>query len=359
MPSLMGLTNSSFDPASRARFIQFIDDFEQAGWKVSFRPNRPDRQWKSGLPGRIPRAAHYRMGRLAMKWNRWADVRDAARADVVFVNRDLAGQGLFLERQLLRRNSRVVFDFDDAIFVGPNEAAVAWMCRNAAWVTPGNQYLAEFARRHTDRVTVVPTVIDMRRYAVRTEASFERNPRVRVGWSGSDQSIRSALFPYLPMLQDLQRQLDFDFVIITNSRPSLPVSDLRWDFVPWKAEEEGEIGLYVDVGLMPLLDDTFQRGKCGLKLLQYMAAGLPTVASPVGVNATICVDGETGFLAQTPADWSSALGILVRSAARRREMGRAGRHRCEQDYSLNRWLPELLRVFERVWGEGVERARAS
>ena len=131
MPRLMGMTNSAFDPASRVRFIQFIEDFERAGWTVDFRPNRPDRQWKSPLPGRALRAVHHRLGRAAMKWNRWSDVRDAAEADVVFVNRDLAGSGLFFERRLVRSNPRVVFDFDDAIFVGPNEEAVAWIDRKS------------------------------------------------------------------------------------------------------------------------------------------------------------------------------------------------------------------------------------
>ena len=188
MPSLMGMTNSAFDPASRVRFIQFMDDIEKAGWTVDFRPNRPDRQWKSQLPGRLPRAAHYRLGRIAMRWNRWTDVRDASRADVVFVNRDLAGGGLFFERKLIRENPCVVYDFDDAVFVGPNEPAVAWMCRNAAWVTPGNAYLADFVRKHTDRYTVVPTVIDTRRYSTRDEGRSWPDGRVRVGWSGSDQS---------------------------------------------------------------------------------------------------------------------------------------------------------------------------
>jgi glycosyltransferase involved in cell wall biosynthesis len=354
----MGMTTSAFDPASRVRFIQFIEDFEKAGWTVDFRPNRPDRQWKSPLPGRALRAAHHRLGRVAMKWNRWSDVRDAASADVVFVNRDLAGSGLFFERGLLRANPRVVFDFDDAIFVGPNENAVAWMCRSAAWVTPGNAYLAEFARRHTDRVTVVPTVIDTGRY--RTGGERPGAPmRVRVGWSGSDQSIRSALFPSLPMIEELQRRLDFDFVIITNSRPTLPVDRLRWTFVPWRAEEEGEIGQLMDVGLMPLVDDTFQRGKCGLKLLQYMAAGMATVASPVGVNAEITIPGITGFLATTPAEWGAALEALVGSPSRRVAMGRAGRQRCQEHYSLDRWLPELLRIFDRVRGAEAPPERAA
>jgi len=346
MPSLLGMTNSAFDPASRVRLIQFIPGLEKAGWKVDHRPNVPDRQWKSSLPGRWSRAAHYRIGRLQMKWNRWRDVSQAGRFDAVFVNRDLAGGGLLFEKRLLSRNPRVVFDFDDAIFIGPNEAAVAWMCSHAAWVTPGNEYLAAFARRFTSNVTVIPTVIDTDRYTV--APPWPAGAPVRVGWSGSDQSIAPALFPSLPMLEALQERLGFEFVIVTNSRPTLPVSRLRFTFVPWKAEEEGELGRHMDVGLMPLVDDAFQRGKCGLKLLQYMAAGLPTVASPVGVNAEITIAGETGFLARSEGEWASALETLVRSADVRERIGQAGRRRCEERYSTRRWLPELVAILERA-----------
>lgn len=353
MPELLAMTNSAFDPASRVRLIQFIPGLERAGWKVDHRPNVPDRQWSSSLPGRWTRAAHYRAGRLRMKWNRWRDVSEAGRFDAVFVNRDLAGRGTVFERRLLSRNPRVVFDFDDAIFLGPNEAAVAWMCAHAAWVTPGNEVLAGFARRFTANVTVLPTVIDTDRYTVAPPRPA--GAPVRVGWSGSDQSIAAALFPALPMLEALQARLGFEFVIVTNTRPALPASRLRFAFVPWKAEDEGALGRHMDVGLMPLVDDAFQRGKCGLKLLQYMAAGLPTVASPVGVNATITLPGETGFLAGREDEWAGALEALVGSASLREAMGLAGRRRCEERYSIRRWLPELIALLDRV-ASGESRA---
>ena len=354
MPSLLGMTNSAFDPASRVRFIQFIPGLEKAGWKVDHRPNVPDRQWSSPLSGRWSRAAHYRLGRARMKWNRWRDVSGAGRFDAVFVNRDLAGRGTLFERRLLSRNPRVVFDFDDAIFIGRNEAAVAWMCARAAWVTPGNAYLAEFARRFTPNVTVIPTVIDTDRYEMASPRPA--GAPVRVGWSGSDQSIAAALFPSLPMLEAFQERLGFEFVIVTNTRPTLPVSRFRFTFVPWKAEEEGALGRHMDVGLMPLVDDAFQRGKCGLKLLQYMAAGLPAVASPVGVNAEIVIQGETGFLARREEDWGAALEELVRSADLRLSMGRRGRRRCEEHYSIRRWLPELIVILNRAASARPERA---
>jgi glycosyltransferase involved in cell wall biosynthesis len=350
--SLLGLTQSGFDPASRVRFIQFLPYFERAGWRVALRPNRPDRQWHSPLAGRLLRAVHYRAGRAAMKFNRWRDVQGAAEFDAVFVNRDLAGgRGLFFEKGLIRRNPRVVFDFDDAIYLG-REEEVAWMCRRAAWVTPGNDHLAQWVRRHTDRVTVIPTVVDTDRYVPR---AAEGSRRVRVGWSGSDQSIRHTLEPLLPLLASLQRRLDFDLVVITNTRPSLAVEGLRWSFVPWSPEGEGEIARHMDVGLMPLSDDEFQRGKCGLKLIQYMAAGLPTIASPVGVNSQITAQGETGLFASTEGEWSQTLAALVGSAERRAAFGRAGRRRCEERYSIRKWFPALEEILRRV--AGGDRAR--
>jgi len=276
-----------------------------------------------------------------MKWNRWRDVSGAASYDAVFVNRDLAGRGGFFERQLLRRNPRVVFDFDDAIFIGRNEATVRWMCRNAAWVTPGNQYLAGWVERETKRFTVVPTVVDTEVYRPRrTDAPAHGGP-VRVGWSGSDQSIRATLVPYLGMLAALQSKLDFELVVITNTRPTFSVPSLRWSFVPWTAKGDAELAERMDIGLMPLVDDEFSRGKCGLKLLQYMASGLPTVASPVGVNRTITLPSRTGFLADTADEWASAIEALVRSGDKRAQMGAEGRRRCEQSYSVMRWLPVL------------------
>jgi len=136
--------------------------------------------------------------------------------------------------------------------------------------------------------------------------------------------------------------------VITNTRPRLNVPGLRWSFVPWRAEDEPHLSKQFDIGIMPLRDDAFQRGKCGLKLLQYMAAGLPTVASPVGVNESIVRHGTTGVHAKTEADWHDALSTLIRDHDLRATMGRAGRQRCEEEYSIRRWLPVLLDILGKV-----------
>lgn len=348
--SLMGITQSAFDPASRVRFIQYMPLFEDAGWRVSHRPNRPDRQWRSGLGNRFARGVHYRLGRTAMRVNRVRDLMDARHYDAVFLNRDLMASDLRYESALLSRNARVVFDFDDAIFLGgvKGERHARWMCEHAAWVTPGNSYLAEWARQWTDRVTIIPTVIDTDRYECKewSDADFARP--MRVGWTGSDNSIVGTLFPHLEMLSRSQKELGFELVVISNTKPSLPIPGMKWTFHPWRAEEEGALGRMFDVGIMPLMDDAFQRGKCGFKLLQCMAAGLPTIGSPVGVNAEIVQEGRTGFLATTQEEWHAALRALTASPELRSSMGGAGRERCEREYSLRRWFPELLATLDRV-----------
>ena len=280
-----------------------------------------------------------------MKWNRWRDLTSAGRFDVVFVSRDLAGPGLFFQRDLLRRNRRVIFDFDDAIYLGAGEEAVRWMCERAAWVTPGNRVLAEFAGRYTRRLTVIPTVIDTERYK---PAPPRSEGVVRVGWSGSDGSIRETLFPRLAMLAELQRAIPFELVIISNTRPEVSDASLHWSFRKWSIEDEVPGLQTLDIGLMPLLDDEFQRGKCGLKVLQYMATGRPAIASPVGVNREIIEHGRTGMLASTPEEWGKALQLLVSFPSRREEMGRAGRRRVVEHYSIARWLPVFLDVLEKA-----------
>jgi glycosyltransferase involved in cell wall biosynthesis len=341
----MGITQSEYDPASRFRFIQFIPYLKKAGWEVRHRPNLPDRQWKSPLRSRMARALHYRAARLLMKASRCKDVLESRKCDVVFVNRDFAAEGPILHKFFRSVARRCIFDFDDAIFVGPNEKMVRWMCANARWVTPGNEFLADYARQHTERVTVIPTVIDTESYIPRLYSNFERPQMVRVGWSGSDQSIQATLVPYLGLLAKLQSRLDFELVVITNTKPQLPVTDLRWSFVPWSQNQEPFLGSKFDIGIMPLLDDEFLKGKCGLKLLQYMAAALPTVASPVGVNRSIVRHGVTGMLAAKEEEWHRALELLIRDARVRARMGRAGRQICEQEYSVNRWLPVLISIF--------------
>lgn len=345
-PRLIAYTHARHDPAARFRIGQFVPWFERAGWRVSHRTNHPERPWQSALSTPPARWLHQRAGVVVRRlWRRW-DIRAAAAYDVAFVNRDLLEGRVAYEAALLRRNSRVVFDFDDAIHLGAKEAHVAWICARAAWVTAGNESLAQFARRHTDRVSVIPTVVDTDSYPAPPEPHAERP--LRIGWLGSDLSIRETLFAFLPTLAALQQAVGFEFVVVSKPRPAMPDGPLRWRFVEWSPEVETRIAEHFDVGIMPLEDNAFQRGKCGCKLLQYMAAGLPAIASPVGVNARILAGGH-GFPAADPAAWCAALQRL-RDPALRHAHGAAGRRFVEREYSVKTWFPRLLDIVENVAG---------
>ena len=342
---LIAYVHGTLNPATRFRIGQYIPSLARAGWQVSLRPQRPERPWEIDWGHPLLNAPVRRIGTLVRRAHRRRDIDDATGFDCVFQNRDLLEGRLEHEERLLRRNPRVIFDFDDAIYLGSKAEHVGRVCAHAAWVVAGNEELASFASRHTSRVTVIPTVVD---HALYPPPPPPHERTVRVGWLGSPLSIRQTLYPFVPMLADLQDALGFDFVIVTSPKPELPPSGLRWKFVQWSPEEETRIARHFDIGIMPLVDDPYQRGKCGCKLLQYMAAGLPAVASPIGVNASLLGDGTRGFAASTASDWMESLRALTIDAGLRGAMGLAGRSFVRDHYSVERWCPALLGLIEQV-----------
>lgn len=343
---LIAFAHAMEDPACRFRIRQYIPYLEEAGWEVSLRTRHPPYPWVTPWRNPVLRAAHREAGFVCRRLQRRWDIRDAERYQAVFLNRDLLEGKFLYEAALFRRNPSVIFDFDDAIFLGQKATHIGQICERAAWVIAGNEYLAEFARRFTSRVSVIPTVIDTDRYAAAV-TDLDRRP-VRVGWLGSDQSIRETLFPHVAMLADLQSQLGFQFIIVSRPKPDLPASSLRWDFVEWSPSVEAQITGFFDIGIMPLIDDPYQRGKCGCKILQYMSASLPVVASPVGMNTQLIEHGSRGLLASSPQDWRESLATLMVQPELRRTMGHAGRAFVEQHYSIRTWFPQFLSVIEAV-----------
>lgn len=344
---LIAFAHAVQDPACRFRIGQYIPYFEKAGWEVSLRTRRPPYPWVTPWRNHVLRATHRETALLCRRLRRRWDIHAAEGFDAVFLNRDLLEGKFQYEGALFRRNPRVVFDFDDAIFLGEKAAHIGQICEKAAWVIAGNEYLAGFARRFSSRVSVIPTVVDTDQYV---NASDLSSRPIRVGWLGSDQSIRETLYPHVPMLAELQSQLSFQFVVVSQPRPDLPSSSLRWEFVEWSPLVETRIAALFDIGIMPLVDEPFQSGKCGCKILQYMSASLPVVASPVGINCQLIDNGTRGLLASGKEGWREALAMLIAAPALRLSMGQAGRAFVEQNYSVRRWFPQMLAIVEHVAG---------
>ncbi|MGH9442904.1 MAG: glycosyltransferase family 4 protein [Thermoanaerobaculia bacterium] len=257
------------------------------------------------------------------------------------------------ERQAVRRAAKkIAYDFDDAIYYSkparpgdePGRGArrvrkFRAMCSITDVVTAGNETLAAAARPFARRVEVVPTPIDLSSYGQPRRASNG----LRLVWIGLPGNL-----PYLDILRGPLATLGAEFpdlsLKVISERPPAGVP-IPVEFVPWSSSTEaGELAA-CDIGVMPLSDDGWTRGKGGFKLLQYMAARLPAVASPVGVNREIVVQGETGFLAPDAAAWETSLRALLRDPGRAREMGLAGRRRVEERYERSIVSRRLARIY--------------
>lgn len=273
----------------------------------------------------------------------WRDIlRQARSADVVVILRRTFRWPWL---NLLRRASRtLVFDFDDAIFVrGSGEASASKLARFGRTVAAcdlvwaGNRYLAENAGRYNRAVIIAPTALDPTKYLItppKPDATFD------LVWIGSS-ATRKHLVSILPALEraaavvpGLRLRIVADFTLQTER--------LVIDAVPWSAEGEAAALASAHVGIAPLPDNPFTRGKCGLKILQYMAAGLPVIASPVGVNADLVEPEVTGYTAVDDDGWLAAIEKLAADGDERQRMGEEGRRRCIAHYTLDTVFKKMI-----------------
>lgn len=275
------------------------------------------------------------------------------RFDLLWIEKEtLPWLPAWFEKMLLPGGVPYVLDYDDAVFhyYDENQNPVVRallsgkhpeLMQGAALVVAGNNYLAEFAQQaRAPHVEVVPTVIDLDRYLV---ATCERNAQSEipcVGWIGQ-RATASFLAPYASLFKRLSSDSLARFAAIGIDAQSL---GLPMNSVVWTEQTEVASIASFDIGIMPLLDGAFERGKCGYKLIQYMACGLPVVASPVGVNCQIVEHGVNGFLAETPEEWEQALRTLLANADLRQRMGQAGRRKVEQQYCIQKTGPVLAEL---------------
>jgi len=339
-------------PGQRFRFEQYLVPLGERGYAIDVhclltpqaaallkRPGHTAAKASAILQGAV--------GRLL-------DVLRARRYDVVFVFRGafLLGPALF-ERALAHLEVPYVLDFDDAIwqtnvsdvnqrfgrlkFAGKMES----IARRAAVVSAGNEYLADWARRVNDNVVVVPTTIDTDLY--RPRPPIDRD-QLCVGWSGSETTAKH-LAGLTSVLRAVQHRHGVRLLVIGPEQFTIDNADV--EVRAWKEQTELEDLAQIDIGVMPLPDDPWARGKCGLKALQYMALGIPTVMSPVGVNAEIA-EGGAALLASTGEQWTGVLGELIADAAMRRRVGDAGRRRVEERYSIHSNVDRYADLLDRA-----------
>ncbi len=292
---------------------------------------------------------------LRLLKERWKVLGDLDRYDLVWLYREAVPAGPpSIERRIAKRGVPIVYDFDDAIFLPSssdankafaflkNPGRTAEIIKFSQHVMVGNSFLAGYARRFNNAVTVVPTVVDTTRFVPRQDRDRVPETGPVVGWIGSPTT-----FHYLESMAGLLRD------VATRHRFTLKVSGagkrvecdgVHVQDVPWSLDEEVRLFNTCDIGVYPLDDDDWARGKCGFKAIQFMACGVPVVAAAVGVNREIIRDGENGFLASSRAEWTEKLERLLTDAPLRERFARAGRQTIEERYSLRVTAPRLAGI---------------
>ena len=340
-------------PSQRFRFEQWLRLLPAGAIDAEVRPlfaeGVYDWIFESGRP--LRKVLHTGTG-LA---RRLGEALSAGRYDVVFVHRRSFPLGPPVLERLASHRTPLVYDFDDAIFLSDTSeanraiaplkrpASVAEIVGHATLTTVGNEWLASYARRFSPNVTVLPTTVDIEEY---TPAPRPRSELVRIGWSGSLTTSRH-LRTVADALRRMLKELPVELVVMGDPGYTLEGAP-RVTALRWTPATEVDVLRSFDIGIMPLPDDDWSRGKCGLKALLYMAVGVPTVASPVGVNPDIISDGENGLLASTDEEWFDAIARLVEDEAFAKRLGAAGRETVEQRYSGQAWAPRFLEALERA-----------
>lgn len=258
----------------------------------------------------------------------------------------------YAEWILARLGKGYVVDYDDAVFHNYDKHRnpiirywmgdkIAWVMRNSKQVLAGNKYLAAYAMTSgAKNVSMLPTVVDLKGYPLK---KIHSGSRVRIGWIGSPTTLKYVA-SISESIRNLGKSYPIEFLIINAADTAVPDMGVPVRLIPWSEEKEGEMIAEMDIGIMPLPDDKWERGKCAYKLIQYMACGLPVVASPVGMNKDVVRHGENGFLADSQSEWIFYLEILIKDAALRTQMGNAGRALVEREYTVEKNFRKMMGV---------------
>jgi glycosyltransferase involved in cell wall biosynthesis len=282
------------------------------------------------------------------------DLRSLKDFHLVFVCREALMTGsIFFEKAVKDAGIPMIFDFDDAIWLMnvsranryfsflKNPGKTKDLIALSNMVFAGNQYLADYALQFNSNVRIIPTTINTEEYK---PLQVPRSPKVVIGWSGSITTIQH--FKYaIPFLEQIRKKFGdaVEFRVIGDGSYTVPELDIQG--LPWKKETELNDLCAFDIGIMPLPDDEWAKGKCGLKGLQYMALEIPTIMSPVGVNTEIIDHGKNGYLATTEQEWMECLSRLIEDKELRQSMGKAARQTVIERYSIDSQKEKYLEYF--------------
>ncbi|UOQ74435.1 glycosyltransferase family 4 protein [Hymenobacter cellulosilyticus] len=339
-------------PSQRFRFEQYLHFLTEAGHTYQLESFISEETWAILYkPGHTLTKA---LGILGGFLRRFLLLFSVPKADFVFIHREASPIGPPIFEWIIAKllGKRIIYDFDDAIWIPNTSAAnsivagVKWhhkvgsICRWAYKVSCGNSYLRDYARQFNPNAIVNPTTIDT--VNLHNEVKNQQTDQLVIGWTGTHSTMKY-LEQVVPVLAELEQRYQFEFRVISNQEPQLPLRSLG--FRPWRKDTEIADLLTFNVGLMPLEDDPWAKGKCAFKALQYMALGVPALVSPVGMNSEVVTEGVDGYICATPEQWYHGLEKLLRDHELRTRFGQAARATIEARFSVLANRDNFLALF--------------
>ena len=328
-------------PSQRFRFEQYLEFLIEKNWEYTFAPFLDENTWEILYkPGHIK---HKVWGIVKGFYKRLNLLFAVPEFDFVFIHREATPIGPPWFEWIIAKifKKKIIYDFDDAIWL-PNTsennkivAGIKWhskvksICQWAYKVSCGNTYLSDFAKKYNSNTFVNPTTIDT--IHLHNQVKNQNTEPVVIGWTGTHSTMKY-LHQIVPVLEELEKDFDFKFLVISNKAPDWSIKSLIYK--PWQKETEIKDLLQFNLGLMPLEDDIWAKGKCAFKALQYMALGIPALVSPIGMNNEVVEDGVNGYICNTPQQWYASLEEMINKPKLREDMGRLARYRIEQSYAV-------------------------
>lgn len=357
MTKILFLTPYPVDeaPSQRFRFEQYFK-YLKKNYSIQVQPFFLPSQWRALYSkGNTLRKSIQLLSSLTRRLCLLAHVRNF---HYIFIHREAASIGPPILEWVIAKvlRKRIIYDFDDAIWLTDKiseskiERLIRWrskvasICKWSYRISCGNEYLANYARQFNPNVVINPTTIDTENLHKPGVVPKENTNTITIGWTGSHSTLKYLKEIEVALQLLTKKYSHVQVLVIADRKPDLQIDNLV--FLRWNKETEAEDLLKIDIGIMPLPDDEWSKGKCGFKALQYMAMEIPCVASPVGVNKKIIDPGINGLLAENVQEWIANLDYLINNPVAREQLGKAGRKKVINNYSVVSNTSNFLSLFK-------------
>jgi glycosyltransferase involved in cell wall biosynthesis len=332
-------------PSSRYRIRQYTGLLNEAAISVTEFPAKIS--YSSKLPGVLGRVKQRYIFPVSAAWigvksvSRINDIISSNRYDAVWLNRIIVSS-LFMEKFI---RQPLIYDVDDAIWIN-NERIIKKIGAKAQTILAGNSFIADWFSKVNCDVHLIPTAVDTQWF---TPSSQVPGDMFRLVWTGSNQTIHYLLNIETALARFLNERKDTLLVVVSDVRPDFKrIKPDRISFVKWTPEGELTAIREARVGIMPLANSVWEKGKCSFKMLQYMSCGIPVLVSPVGMNSEVLKQGEIGYAASGEDDWVFALEELYKDIEKGKDMGSNGRQVILNNYSVEKIAVSLIRIFRNI-----------